>query len=506
MRYIKNLIFSIVMTLFASQTVSSQLPFSGGKGTASEPFLISSVQDMEVLADSVNTNNRSYVASSAASHNWSFGKYFLLTGDITEPIHTVISTSDFNFEGVFDGGGHTLTLAIDSLGRSYIGVFGCTYYATIKNLCVQGYVRGGYCTGGIAGNINEGSIIENTINACTITGGSLMVGGIVGGMAVNCKLEQSANYGDVSGGSAVGGIVGYSNGINNIKRVANYGSVAGTGSYIGGVVGNPLHYEKMSYMINAGTKGISDVGGCLGVSRGDDPTELFYDQQYLNPKYSNPSQEKLTRELTGTALKTAETGEGFTTEYWIFSESLYPRLKINGHEDSALSILYATPVQLQDHDKLENLSTSFEVVTLNGVTWKSRTGKIRLQDGKGYGMELGKDTLTSHLDGYERLFPVVITGLSIPSGINQHQNNSIKISCPGLVKSGESFTFAIQRETPVTENVSLEIYTAYGMLAKLINATSTPALIDGITGNGIYIIKATCGDGQTFTRKIVVKD
>jgi len=65
--------------------VSTKAQFSGGWGTQNSPYLISSKEDLEELADSVKNNNISW-PTIGWGLNWSHGKYFEITQDITDPV------------------------------------------------------------------------------------------------------------------------------------------------------------------------------------------------------------------------------------------------------------------------------------------------------------------------------------------------------------------------------------------------------------------------------------
>ncbi len=149
------------------------------------------------------------------------------------------------FSGTFDGNNHKITgLYIDNDWSvddwmSNLGLFGETSYdgVTIKNLGVDGYVKGYSCIGGIAGKLNSGSIINCSSSATVM--GSEYVGGIVGdnwdGVVENCY-----NQGNIigAGGDYIGGIAG-ENG-KTVKNCYNTGTVTGTSSYadyVGGIVG-----------------------------------------------------------------------------------------------------------------------------------------------------------------------------------------------------------------------------------------------------------------------------
>lgn len=144
--------------------------FSGGDGTDSNPYLISSVADLQTLATDVN---------SGTSYS---GQYFQLTQnlDLSGEDWTPIGNSSYSFQGTFDGGFHTIYgLTINASSR-YCGLFGRLYNATICNLGLESVniVSSYNDVAALAGNA-QGGLIER----CYVTGsvkGKGAVSGILG--------------------------------------------------------------------------------------------------------------------------------------------------------------------------------------------------------------------------------------------------------------------------------------------------------------------------------------
>ncbi|MDR3218071.1 MAG: T9SS type A sorting domain-containing protein [Dysgonamonadaceae bacterium] len=257
----KKIILSLIFCLATLSTISAQT-YSGGNGTETSPYLISSKADMEALATAVNSGN-SYS-----------GKYFLLTQDLTD-ITTVIGNSNTRyFSGTFDGGGHTVDVNIDvnissASGAApvyaYAGVFGYISGATIKNLGVTGSVsvsasssRSASYVGGICGS--SGGTISNCYNTGSVS------------------VSSSASSGF---GSDVGGICGSSSGIisncYNTGSVSFSTSVSFSSSFVGGICGfasrdisipisisNCHNTGSVSATAPSFSSSSSDVGGILG--------------------------------------------------------------------------------------------------------------------------------------------------------------------------------------------------------------------------------------------------
>ena len=83
------------------------------------------------------------------------------------------------FNGTFDGDGHTVTLDVDMPDKSNVGLFSTLGTgAKIKNLCTAGSVKGNENVGGIAG-INSGNI-QNCKNTANVAAKGRYVAGISG--------------------------------------------------------------------------------------------------------------------------------------------------------------------------------------------------------------------------------------------------------------------------------------------------------------------------------------
>jgi hypothetical protein len=214
-----KLIFSILGLLF-SINLSAQT-FSGGSGTQSDPYKISTKADMEALA--------------AAVEDWQSysGKYFKLQNSLTG---SNALTKCVSFDGIFDGGGYEIEL------NNVVGGAFELRGATIYNLSVKGFAL----IGGICGRATN-STIMHCCNLATITGESY-AGGICGETRGTTTISHCYNLGSVSvsssNGAYVGGICGY-DGMNsydntNITDCYNLGNVSSSaynGSSAGGICG-----------------------------------------------------------------------------------------------------------------------------------------------------------------------------------------------------------------------------------------------------------------------------
>ena len=125
---------------------AAELPaFSGGAGTSTDPYLITSEADLRALSEAVKNDTAEGITKN---------KYFKLTQDITltqefPPIGGY--ASGYGFQGDFDGAGHTITVQagfvdetepneygeLPMYGLKYHGVFGRANGAVIHDLNVK---------------------------------------------------------------------------------------------------------------------------------------------------------------------------------------------------------------------------------------------------------------------------------------------------------------------------------------------------------------------------------
>lgn len=227
---------------------------AGGDGTKESPYLIGSLETLELLRDSVN---------SGTAYG---GKYFKLTADIDmsekysestgtswTPIgvreNMLMNKNDDEknkpFAGSFDGNGHKISGLYIYGTDECQGLFGYTADGTVKNLTVSGYVAGKDCIGGIVGWNN--AVIENCVNECDVIGSrydgpteiiSAAAGGISG--LNQGKILKSSNIGNVNNeyyahaNDSVGGISGENWG--TVENCFSTGDVSGRFE-IGGIAG-----------------------------------------------------------------------------------------------------------------------------------------------------------------------------------------------------------------------------------------------------------------------------
>ena len=208
-----------------------------GTGIAEDPYLISSVAQLEYLRDQSNMGSGKITAHAklvndidlayASASNW-----------------IPVSKSNSNgFAGTFDGNGHCIKNLYSSFNQGgYVGLFGCVYGGTIKNLTVEGVIESSCGNQGMIAGYSYGGNYYNCVAKGRInTSGSYFVGGIAGNISKsgssNPVVQGCASYVDiVSTGTYTAGLVGMAGNGINMEACANYGNVTGTAN-VGGLMG-----------------------------------------------------------------------------------------------------------------------------------------------------------------------------------------------------------------------------------------------------------------------------
>jgi hypothetical protein len=304
------------------------IPFSGGAGTESDPYIITTAQQLEQLGTFVNTLNPEYN-----------DKYYKLGNDIDlsdyqtglgwMPIGNFTSGTYYSFNGYFDGDNKKITgLYINNPNRLYAGLFGMTRFGTIENLFVEnadvtagaavglivgyseyGTIQNCHSTGTVTGTFGEAAGIAGDIDSCLVTHcySSAQVqclvsgyGGFAGGVVCFFQGQRGASMmsncyftGTVNGGDRVGGIAAqaqkqgsmimdcYSTGnvtgdnytgsligqLSNGPTVINcFATGNATGNnYVGALVGSTSNTTAIKNCYATGkASGVSGVGGILG--------------------------------------------------------------------------------------------------------------------------------------------------------------------------------------------------------------------------------------------------
>jgi hypothetical protein len=159
-------------------------------------------------------------------------------------------------------------LTVDTEGGSYNGLFGCLGEgATIADLTlVNPVVKGGYCTGALAGYANGATVTRCSAIGAKVEASGERAGGLVGFVENGSSFSQCYALGDVSSTSGyVGGFVGYVEDSPTFSECFACGSVTATGDNVGGFVGELYDTPSLTDCYSlADVKGNRYVGGFVG--------------------------------------------------------------------------------------------------------------------------------------------------------------------------------------------------------------------------------------------------
>jgi hypothetical protein len=244
--------------------------FSGsGSGTENDPYLILNPIHLNQLRNFLNTEGvyfkmmanvdlSEYLEDESPSQGW-------------QPVG---SSSSSAFKGILDGNGKTISgLWVNRSSNDYVGLFGYTSKATVKNLTiVANTIAGKENVGGISG-YSDYSIFSGVSFSGKIQGSS-NVGGAIGGSGQNLTMTDVSVTTEISATSDyVGGLVGKNEAGNNFSILGchvNNSTISGN-NYVGGACGGNVGYHSdtnsiSSSYIYADVTGKERVGGICGFS------------------------------------------------------------------------------------------------------------------------------------------------------------------------------------------------------------------------------------------------
>lgn len=245
--------------------VDFPLQDTSAANSASNPYLITTAEDLEALASIVNTGSR-------------LGGYYKQSADITlTNEHTAIgnSSNTSSFRGVYDGDNKVIKgLLINQPEATYQGLFGRAKNATITNVIIENCdIIAKKYVGGICGYASE-----TTISNCKVSGAIKTADGVDGmyhggiaGYISDKPISSCVNTASVKGNNSksqyYGGIVGEVS-WTNITDCFNAGIVEGT-LYVGSIVGsNGASRLNNNYHTTTTTGGV----GANDVATGTDQT------------------------------------------------------------------------------------------------------------------------------------------------------------------------------------------------------------------------------------------
>lgn len=241
--------------------------YSGGNGTEDDPWQISSVKDLQTLANTINNGDAAKFDANCTDtgdgipgnyHDY----YFKQTTDLD--LSDIVNWDPIGysgscyFAGHYDGDGHTITGAkstgkvderdkddADSYGCATAGIFGWVAFGSVKNLTVK---NADFLATG-ANNMSYAGGVLAVAYSCTVENCSVY----------DSKIESRRNP---NNSNYAGGITGIALGSSfekcaSIKNTIRHGSFGG--GFIGSLDGEDSNFTNC-YVANCIVTGCSDTG------------------------------------------------------------------------------------------------------------------------------------------------------------------------------------------------------------------------------------------------------
>ncbi|MGN0455413.1 MAG: hypothetical protein ACI4F2_00960 [Acutalibacteraceae bacterium] len=243
-----------------------------GSGTYSDPYLISTVQDLFDFREKVAGDEQSACAKLMNDIDLNPGTVFDSSGDYSGDTpsewSSIGNSADNAFTGTFDGKGYTIKGLYSTTG----GLFGYLGDATIQNLNIENSIVKANGNNGLLANESIGTDMK--IENCSVAGyveGS-NAGGFIGRCAyatfADCKASASVNCSGYAGG-----YIGMVYESYSFDRCSNKGNVnshkSDAGGFIGYASGTSYDNSFIDCCTSASVSGYEISGGFIGRAASD---------------------------------------------------------------------------------------------------------------------------------------------------------------------------------------------------------------------------------------------
>ncbi len=257
----------VILTLLLAVGLFSQtITAPQGSGTETDPYLISSYENLNWLTSRDSLIEVTYLDRMNAYYtqtteiifpeaitDWDENQGFM-------PIGWGSLSESFPFSGDYNGQGHTITnLYINRPTMDSVALFGLLITGTIEDLgLIDVNVTGSWGIAGLVGEMDTNSIVNN----CFVTGeiiGEAIVGGIT---SYNFESEINNSYfiGNLESLEAIGGIAGYNDNatITNSYAIASFENVDYAGLLVGLNDSSSIHNSFWNSELTPDLPGIAD--------------------------------------------------------------------------------------------------------------------------------------------------------------------------------------------------------------------------------------------------------
>jgi trimeric autotransporter adhesin len=227
-----------------------------GDGTSGTPYLVGVAADLAKVGVG---------ACGLGAHYRQTAALILVGSDPAATNHTPIGTSVARFTGVYDGQGFTISGLQIVVATQYVGLFGSTGGAIIRDVHVtDATVSGTRFVGGLIGYADSDTEVSDSSFSGAVTGtrlGLAEVGGLIGD-ASDVTVSGSSSSGTVTGSDAAGGLIGYAFGVT-VADSSSSSTVSGR-LYVGGLIGAGYVVTISDSSASGAVNGMDSVGGLIG--------------------------------------------------------------------------------------------------------------------------------------------------------------------------------------------------------------------------------------------------
>lgn len=362
----KILINLLVLTLLCGSSVMAQF---NGSGTQSDPYLISTQQDLKNLVMAVNNSRNDFS-----------GKFFKQTADL-DFVDSQVFPDGFipigdkgrnrPFSGTYDGDGHSISKLYVS-GYDDAGMFGYINNASIKNL-----------------NFENANIVVDRVSNVAVAVANAENSTILN-ITASGQIKAVGNF----DGATLSGIVGVSvrstiSGCVSIlsfdveEANANLIQVAGI-ARVEATISNCL----VSTFIKGTPQRYFPIGDeatiskCIVVESNGIPSEIqpTYSSCYFDFQNTRiaefPVQQTFINGFYARQTSELTTGSFFNDANWTEITGLYPRPASVANTNVAM--LAASPMTLSPADCITSVVSNFTVSTANNVVWATESNNLQI--------------------------------------------------------------------------------------------------------------------------------
>jgi hypothetical protein len=277
--YVRSYATNFTGTVYGTQ-VSFTTPqyFSGGAGTSVDPYLITTLADLQFLSENSSFWNKHYKQTAninaSGTSTWNSGLGWIPIGNATT-----------KFTGTYDGNGKTISgLTANRPSEHYVGFFGFIQGATVvvKNLgIISVNFTGNNYVGAIVGAIGTSASVTGCYSSGVVYGFN-NAGGMVGYLTSG-RVANSYNWASVirrsgSSGTVFGSFAGYvSATIEYCYTTGGVSVIDGTNltgkGFAGNTAGSPVF---TSNFFNTSTTSQSTATGATGKTTAEMKSQITY--------------------------------------------------------------------------------------------------------------------------------------------------------------------------------------------------------------------------------------